>query len=177
MSKYFTATEIARKDIFAWLKEHEREDIPAYVEHLRATYPSKGCEYDQMYYDNCITLLRLEQQYPGRVHDLVAYDFLWDLWGGALANSKKTCRSGHAYTAWNSVAGVIAREMDALFARNRQANGSGYDGSVQAIALIIALVQCMTADDSAPDAQIKIWRRWCETVAALANVPRTNPFC
>src|SRR5579864_2614577 len=107
MRKYLTATEIARKDTCAWLKEHERETIPARIEYLRATYPFNGYEYDQMYYDDCITLLFAEQQYPGRVYDIVAYHLLWDLWDDASTNVKKTRGRGHAHAAWNSIVGAV----------------------------------------------------------------------
>src|SRR5437667_4075834 len=107
MNKYLTATQKARKDISEWLKEHERLEIHAQIEHLRATYPFKGCEYDQEYHDDCITLLFAEQQYPGRVCDLVAYDLLWNLCHDALANFKKSCGRGHAYAAWKSIAETV----------------------------------------------------------------------
>src|SRR5205809_8064176 len=112
MNKYLTATQKARKDILAWLKEHERLEIPARIEYLRATYPFNGCDYDQEYHDGLITLLAASQQYPGRVCDLVAYDLLWDLWHDASTNCKKSCGRGHAYAAWNSIAGTVARELD-----------------------------------------------------------------
>ena len=165
MNKYLTARQKACKDTLAWLKEHERSEIPARIEHLHTTYPFKGYEYDQAYHDNCMTLLFAEQQYPGRVCDLVVYDFLWDLWHEALAEVKKSRGRGHTYAAWNS----IAREIDVLNACNRHASGSGYDGSVQTLAAILGGVQHMTGNDSAPPARVGIWQNWCEKVAAFSK--------